>query len=269
MFFLVAVCLRTALVDCQCDQRPYGGSMMCCAGRNSDCYVKIKNLPKNTTSTRRICYCDEYCKLTKDCCSDYNKIQEACRGATDCRVSDWTSWTACSNDCGAGIMKRKRFIIETPQNGGKACPKLRQKRGCGLYLCKRKSQTAFILPADPYRRVPLGSFGFEEILPAPKKNQPTTQKVDSYCINFKLMVKRSRCTGTWADKLESALPVCVECQPRVLGANGHCRGEGALGVRSHWKAFLIPRCHGEWIRLGPIIPNCTCTNKYFSNFVFV
>lgn len=80
MFFFVAVCLRTALVDCQCDQTPYGGSMMCCAGRNSHCYVKIRNLPKNSTSTRRICYCDEYCKLTKDCCSDYNKIQEACRG---------------------------------------------------------------------------------------------------------------------------------------------------------------------------------------------
>ena len=54
--------------------------MMCCAGRNSHCYVKIRNLPKNSTSTRTICYCDEYCKLTKDCCSDYNKIQEACRG---------------------------------------------------------------------------------------------------------------------------------------------------------------------------------------------
>ena len=80
MFFMVAVYLRTALVDCQCDQRPYGGSMMCCAGRNSHCSVKIRNLPKNSTSTRKICYCDEYCKLTKDCCSDYDKIQEACRG---------------------------------------------------------------------------------------------------------------------------------------------------------------------------------------------
>lgn len=61
-------------------------------------------------------------------------------GARDCRVSDWTSWTACSNDCGVGVMKRKRFIIETPQNGGKACPALRQKRGCALYQCKRKSR---------------------------------------------------------------------------------------------------------------------------------
>lgn len=244
--------------------------MMCCSGRNSHCYVKVRNSPKNGTSSRGICYCDEYCKITKDCCKDFDKIRESCRGeALNCKVSSWTTWTACSNDCGVGVMKRKRFIIQTPRNGGKSCPPLRQKRGCAGYQCKRKSLTAFILPANPYRRVPLGSYGFEDILPAPKKNQPANVKVDSYCINFKLMVKRHQCKHTWADKLASALPVCVECQPRVMGASGKCRGEGALGIRSHWKAFLIPRCHGEWIRLGPAIPNCTCTTKYFSNFVFV
>eukprot|EP00795_Rhopilema_esculentum_P015662 gene15662-6948_t len=175
--------------------------------------------------------------------------------ALDCRVSQWTSWTACSNDCGLGVMKRKRFRIQAPRNGGKACPPLWQKRGCALYQCKRRAQTAFVLPADPYRRVPLGSYGFEDILPAPKKNQQVKVKVDNYCINYKLMVKRSQCRFTWADKLVTKIPICVECQPRVMGSTGHCRGEGAPGVRSHWKAFMIPRCHGEWIRLGPAIPH--------------
>eukprot|EP00794_Sanderia_malayensis_P013753 gene13753-15192_t len=260
--------MKTAMISCQCDQRLHGGSMMCCAGRNSNCYVRMPN-PSKSSSTRRLCYCDEYCKMTGDCCADFDKIKDSCRGARDCKVSEWTSWTACSNDCGVGIMKRKRFIVETPQNGGKACPALRQKRGCALNRCKRSAQTAFILPADPYRRVPKGLFGFEQILPAPKQYNPEENKVDSYCINFKLMMKRYQCQNTWADKLDTSLPVCVECQPRVLGSDGHCRGEGVSGVRSHWKAFLVPRCHGDWIRLGPAIPNCTCTQKYFSNFVFV
>ena len=83
------------------------------------------------------------------------------------------------------------------------------------------------------------------------------------------MFKRPHCKGTWAEELESNLPVCVECQSRVMDASGHCRGEGEMGIRTHWKALNLYRCHGEWIRLGPAIPNCTCTDTLFSNFVFV
>ena len=75
---LAIFCLRTLLVASQCDQRQFGGSMMCCGGRNSNCYVKIRDTVKN--STRSICYCDEYCKLTRDCCADFDKIRDSCRG---------------------------------------------------------------------------------------------------------------------------------------------------------------------------------------------
>lgn len=80
LYFAFVFSLKIFLVDCQCDQRPFGGTMMCCSGRNSHCYVKVRNSPKNGTSSRGICYCDEYCKITKDCCKDFDKIRESCRG---------------------------------------------------------------------------------------------------------------------------------------------------------------------------------------------
>ena len=71
----------------------------------------------------------------------YSAITWFCIGeALNCKVGAWTPWSSCSNDCGVGVMKRKRYIIQIPRNGGKACPPLRQKRGCALYQCKRKSR---------------------------------------------------------------------------------------------------------------------------------
>ncbi len=69
--------MKTLLVSSQCDQRAYGGIMMCCAGRNSNCYVRM---PKSKGKGRTVCYCDEYCKMTGDCCADFDKIKSSCRG---------------------------------------------------------------------------------------------------------------------------------------------------------------------------------------------
>ena len=90
----------------------------------------------------------------------------------------------------------------------------------------------------------------------------------SYCVHYKLVFKRESCKGTWADKFDRSVPVCMECQSRVMNS-GHCRGEGSVGVKTRWTAFGIDRCQGSWIRLGPIIPNCLCTEKQFTNFVFI
>ena len=90
----------------------------------------------------------------------------------------------------------------------------------------------------------------------------------SYCLHYRLSYKRKSCDNTWASTFRTEIPVCVECQSRVMNG-GHCRGEGAVGVRTRWKALGVPRCHGDWIRLGEIIPNCTCGEKQFANFVFV
>ncbi len=73
------ISMKTVLISGQCDQRLLGGTMMCCAGRNSNCYVRVSAKAKGSSS-RRVCYCDEYCKMTGDCCDDFDKIKDSCRG---------------------------------------------------------------------------------------------------------------------------------------------------------------------------------------------
>ncbi|ETN63058.1 hypothetical protein AND_005240 [Anopheles darlingi] len=53
----------------------------------------------------------------------------------DCIVSEWGQWSECDTACGNGMMSRTRIIEQKPQNGGKHCPSLVQKRGCQGLKC--------------------------------------------------------------------------------------------------------------------------------------
>lgn len=53
----------------------------------------------------------------------------------DCTVSEWGIWSECDVACGTGIMTRTRTILKEPENGGKHCPSLVQKRGCQGTKC--------------------------------------------------------------------------------------------------------------------------------------
>ena len=53
----------------------------------------------------------------------------------DCSVSDWHSWSECDVKCGTGMMSRARTVMTAPENGGKHCPSLLQKRGCQGHKC--------------------------------------------------------------------------------------------------------------------------------------
>lgn len=247
-----------------CDQRRFGGDLKCCDGKDSKCFVKVQSV-RTKGQTNTICYCDSYCKFTNDCCEDYDTAQRLCRNPRDCHVSDWGTWSECNTDCGIGSMRRRRKVMKYPLNGGAACPTLKQTRGCNRDLCD-KNNYATILPIL-YRRPSM--YIYENILPASLEVQdPKESKPTSFCVHYRLTNKRRDCDKSWARSLESSTPVCVECQSRVMD-NGHCRGEGAIGVRTRWKALGVQRCHGEWIRLGPVIPNCKCVEPQFSNFVFV
>lgn len=51
-------------------------------------------------------------------------------------LSDWGTWSDCDAVCGTGIMTRTRTIESAPQNGGKHCSSLVQKRGCQGFKCQ-------------------------------------------------------------------------------------------------------------------------------------
>lgn len=69
----------------------------------------------------------------------------------DCVVTPWGPWSECDADCGTGMTTRHRKIQTQPQNGGKHCPSLIQKRGCQGSRCPHHvrnvmKETAMLLP---------------------------------------------------------------------------------------------------------------------------
>ncbi|CDJ47042.1 thrombospondin type 1 domain-containing protein, putative [Eimeria brunetti] len=58
----------------------------------------------------------------------------SCFGS-DCKVSEWGEWGACSKECGGGVHTRERQVLMPRTGNGADCPELQQRRGCGLHRC--------------------------------------------------------------------------------------------------------------------------------------
>ncbi|CAL8082428.1 unnamed protein product [Calicophoron daubneyi] len=114
------------------------GLRVCCQGRRSECTRPIVDGNYRTTSwtgelSSKFCFCDEHCLVTNDCCSDYREICQ--KPKVDCQVSQWSEWSACSRQCGRGLMERHRTAIRQPQNGGAHCPILDERKSCQGFYC--------------------------------------------------------------------------------------------------------------------------------------
>merc|ERR1719194_369831 len=53
----------------------------------------------------------------------------------DCVMGDWSGWSACSKDCGGGVMTRSRNIEVEPDFGGKECGATTDTQMCNVDAC--------------------------------------------------------------------------------------------------------------------------------------
>ncbi|KAG8000762.1 Thrombospondin type-1 domain-containing protein 7B [Nibea albiflora] len=59
-------------------------------------------------------------------CTDSGYTVEVCHipCPLDCKLSDWSAWSACSASCGSGLKIRSKWLREKAFNGGRPCPRL-------------------------------------------------------------------------------------------------------------------------------------------------
>lgn len=55
----------------------------------------------------------------------------------DCKVSSWSTWSACSNGCGSGTSTRTRSVTRPKKCNGKSCASLLETKACQSYRNNR------------------------------------------------------------------------------------------------------------------------------------
>lgn len=56
---------------------------------------------------------------------------------TDCRVGDFSDWSACSAECGGGIKSRVASVEVQPMNSGEPCGETSETEACNIQSCSR------------------------------------------------------------------------------------------------------------------------------------
>jgi hypothetical protein len=59
--------------------------------------------------------------------------EQAC--PVHCTVTDWSAWTACSEDCGLALQTRTRQIDQAPEGSGRECPSMEDHQTCENKKC--------------------------------------------------------------------------------------------------------------------------------------
>ncbi|XP_017779796.1 PREDICTED: somatomedin-B and thrombospondin type-1 domain-containing protein-like, partial [Nicrophorus vespilloides] len=176
----------------------------------------------------------------------------------DCQVSPWGPWSSCDADCGAGTMSRSRTVVVEPQNGGRHCPSLQQRRGCQVSNCHHHQdpaikEMAILLPGSLSKSRKSNETDLRHNLRInyPEENleyDPAKQ----YCVEFQVVKASKACKKeSNYEALKEGETVCVRCESQALRKTlGYrCQGHGVTGLFTRWSAFSAPHCHGKWVRV--------------------
>ncbi|EAA13712.3 AGAP010795-PA [Anopheles gambiae str. PEST] len=196
----------------------------------------------------------------------------------DCIVSEWGQWSECDTACGNGMMSRTRIIEQKPQNGGKHCPSLVQKRGCQGLKChnhhdrKALRETALLLPAALSKsRHENDTSDIRRNLRLRYKNAFKHNRGNEYCVEFEVIKATKACHKDNVYRgLAEGERVIVRCDLEALhedktvdtlASNSvqddeepdtpkyRCRGDGLTGRNTRFTTLALPACRGKWMRL--------------------
>jgi hypothetical protein len=209
--------------------------------------------------------------------------------SVDCTVGQWEQWSECDNSCGYGSRRRRRHIVNYPDNGGKFCPVLKQRRACVGYkqeICEQnligsqeeeKRERARILPIN------LGAYrtqkkynpwkGILKNLYDKYFNQVFTRA--TYRAQFRVTATHHGCEKKdWTSYLKVNTTVCVECQPVAMNKEigMRCMGHGVYKANTAWNAVDVPHCHGMWEMISmhePQVCDYDLEDERNKNFIFI
>merc|ERR1719453_2268425 len=60
----------------------------------------------------------------------------------NCKMVDWSGWTACSKDCGGGVKEKARSVEIEAENGGAACDATDEAQMCNTGACDADCELA-------------------------------------------------------------------------------------------------------------------------------
>ncbi|XP_012281667.1 somatomedin-B and thrombospondin type-1 domain-containing protein [Orussus abietinus] len=206
---------------------------LCCQGRDSGCVIQkaspnaIIEGPKD-----KPCYCDHACLKLGDCCDDF---RQTC-GVIDCSVTQWSTWSACDNQCGAGIQRRSRTIVGPEENGGKHCPQIKQSRICqGFEGCRRRSHAhrskdaVLLMPAESFRP------------------HSARKLIEGYSAEFTILRASKACKDHLI--LTEGSHVCVQCGHEAVTSQCEDQLNPGKFEIGRWRLLtsVQAHCHGKWL----------------------
>jgi len=56
----------------------------------------------------------------------------------DCELGDWSGWSACSAECGGGVLQRAREVIVQPEHSGEPCGEKTEAESCNIQSCAKE-----------------------------------------------------------------------------------------------------------------------------------
>lgn len=148
-----------------------------------------------------------------------------------CKVSAWTSWSACTKSCGTGTHARARKIVTHAQHGGFVCPVLNEERHCNEHFC----------PVDCVVS-PWTSFGACTTSCGTGKQTRTRQIVEAAKYG-------GACLPLSNDRACNEQPCPVNCVvsewTKWSECSRRCEGDrGGGGISTRSRSILAPAAHG-------------------------